>query len=946
MNVQNRNNFLVNNNTVGSLSILSYNVLTLSTEAKLLVLEEELKEVDWDVVGLAEVRRKGEDCLILKSGNILYFIGEQEGLGGTGILVKKKWGNNIEFFSKKTDRIVFVILSIGNVRIRIIQVYAPTSSCSEPEIEEFYEKLQEVLEENNAGGIKTFVIGDLNAKLGRRKQDENQLGEYGYGERNRRGQRLLEFASQNGFYVINSFFQAKDKWTWISPNGKIKNEIDFILTREKKLVQNFEVLDQPNVGSDHRAIRVKICIRKREMRKQKFEKLERINGEELKNRKYEYSAKLKENLQCKLPQVGQNLEKENSDLNQILIETASKFKKKNKGWRRKLSRKTLKMLEKRRKMKNRGGFYSKVEYAELNKLIKRQAEIDINSYNMECLQQAIEKNSSLRKVRGELAIGKREILSVRENNGDIITNKEKIIKRISEFYRELYSCEKILAKRESSKGIEPVTEKEIELVLAKMKNGKAGGKDKIVGEMLKYGGKAVVQVLCALYNYCLKLKTIPKEWKTSKVCLLFKKGDTKDLNNYRPISLLSVAYKILSKIIVRRISDVLENNQPPEQAGFRSSYSTLDHILVVKEVIRKSEEFTIPVIMCFVDYFKAFDSVFIHSVLEALEEQGIEEEYIEWIHNTYVGSIMEVEGGEVEVKKGVRQGDPGSPKYFSAVLEKVFRALNWQEKGLDVNGKRLSHLRFADDIVIFSNTYEELHTMIEELEREGRKVGLEMNINKTKVMRVNMSEKEILRVGDREIEEVEEFVYLGSLISKNDEWDEINRRVNLAWGSFSKYRHFLRNKNIKIKLKIKIMKSCVLPTLLYGCETWVFKKQYINKLRCVIRRMERAILGVTLRDRKRNSWVRERTRMIDVGTRMWGLKCNWIGHVLRRNDERWTKEILKWKPREYKRRRGRPRKRWDAEFKYLGGEDWWREAENRENWKKLREKGVSNYLSR
>ncbi|KAI5716778.1 hypothetical protein M8J76_012324 [Diaphorina citri] len=474
-----------------------------------------------------------------------------------------------------------------------------------------------------------------------------------------------------------------------------------------------------------------------------------------------------------------------------------------------------------------------------------------------------------------------------------------------------------------------------------MKNGKAGGRDKIVGEMLKYGGKIVIQILCALFNFCLDLKEIPKEWKISKVCLLFKKGDIKDLNNYRPISLLCVAYKILSKIIVRRLSNTLDGNQPPEQAGFRSSYSTLDHALVVREVVRKSEEFGTPVLMGFVDYFKAFDSIFMSSILEALEEQGVGEEYVEWVHNTYIGSKMEVEGTEVDVKRGARQGDPGSPKYFSAVLEKVFRRINWQDKGLKVNRKRITHLRFADDIVVFSNTYQELQEMLEELAREGRKVGLEVNINKTKIMSVNVRERDVLRIGDKEIEEVDEFVYLGSLISKNDEWNEINRRITLAWGSFSKYKSILKNKNMKLKFKVKLLKSCVLPSLLYGCESWVFKKQYINKLRRVVRRMERAILGVTLRDRKRNTWVRERTKMIDVGTRMWELKCNWIGHVLRRNDDRWTKEILSWKPEGGKRRRGRPRKRWDAEFRELGGEEWWRIAENRDRWKELRERGVN-----
>ena len=88
-----------------------------------------------------------------------------------------------------------------------------------------------------------------------------------------------------------------------------------------------------------------------------------------------------------------------------------------------------------------------------------------------------------------------------------------------------------------------------------------------------------------------------------------------------------------------------------------------------------------------------------------------------------------------QVSRGVRQGDTSSPKLFTACLEKVFRKLNWSRRGILIDGEYLSHLRFADDIIIFTRNIAELHEMLQELNQAGLEVGLSMNFKKTKIMR-------------------------------------------------------------------------------------------------------------------------------------------------------------------------------------------------------------------
>ena len=90
--------------------------------------------------------------------------------------------------------------------------------------------------------------------------------------------------------------------------------------------------------------------------------------------------------------------------------------------------------------------------------------------------------------------------------------------------------------------------------------------------------------------------------------IIFKKGNKKDLKNYRLICLLSKSYKALMKVLMKRLEKTLNENQPREQAGFRSKYSTTDHIHVVIQLKEKCTEYNI-LCIAFVDYEKAFDSV-------------------------------------------------------------------------------------------------------------------------------------------------------------------------------------------------------------------------------------------------------------------------------------------------------------------------------------------------
>ncbi|KAE9417168.1 hypothetical protein Angca_009690, partial [Angiostrongylus cantonensis] len=230
------------------------------------------------------------------------------------------------------------------------------------------------------------------------------------------------------------------------------------------------------------------------------------------------------------------------------------------------------------------------------------------------------------------------------------------------------------------------------------------------------------------------------QWRTSRTVILPRKGKRKDLRNYRPICLLSVLYKFFTKIILSRISRTLDEAQSVEQAGFRKGFCCyMDHIQTVSRVIEFCREYHLPLVLTFVDYEKAFDSVETNAILSARVDQGVEPSYIRTLSDCYRNCTTEIQLFHrpltIPIGKGGRQGDTISPKLFSAALQWIMKSLDWDEKGIRIDGKFLSNLRFADDIVIFSRSSSEAEMMINDLNEAGIKIGFRINRKKTRFMK-------------------------------------------------------------------------------------------------------------------------------------------------------------------------------------------------------------------
>ena len=184
---------------------------------------------------------------------------------------------------------------------------------------------------------------------------------------------------------------------------------------------------------------------------------------------------------------------------------------------------------------------------------------------------------------------RRKLGSVKDMKGKMQHSRQGIVDAFAEFYADLYqggagtgcSTTETGGGQETEANVSKVTKEEVAAQLQKMHKKKAADQSGLVVEMLQKGGDAVLEVLADIFNDVLFGGEDPKSWKETRLKVLMKKGDPKVLDNYRPISVISIIYKVFSRTLSERIKETLEKEQSPDQAGFRATCGGDDHLFVL-----------------------------------------------------------------------------------------------------------------------------------------------------------------------------------------------------------------------------------------------------------------------------------------------------------------------------------------------------------------------------
>jgi len=955
------------------LDIGTWNVNTMLKTGKMQEIADQIVGSQIQIVALQEIRWKGHGLIKKDKYSVYYSCNlNTTGQAGTGFITQKSAMNKILGFEPISDRICKLRVKGKFHNITLINIYAPTEDKEEEIKEQFYEELQQIQDKVPKHDV-TIILGDMNAKLGRENVFSQVVGRHTLHDiSNENGEMVANYAISNDMFLASTNFQHKKIHigTWTSPDHQTINQIDHIMVNKNKMRVIHDVRSKRgyNCHSDHYLVHIKIkqkliIVKNNQTPKYKWD-VQLLNQREKIN-------KYQENIQVKLQE-----DKEETDINrdwqnlkQVILEAAKEFKstkdmKNNHWWDDECKRVIQEKNEARRKClsrKTRANLdiyrQKRVEaYRTCRRKKKEWMEKKIKELN------GINRKKDTRKFYKDVRILAKPPIATtlvcKDKDGNILSEKVQILERWQEYFKELLNPE-----CESTNSIKPYegpinnleleepSLEEINEIIKNMKPNKAAGPDEIIPEFIKNGGPILKQKIHKLIVNIWKQEKIPNEWVEGILCPIYKKGDRKQCNNYRGISLLNITYKIFAILLYNRLSEIIEPEIGNYQMGFRPNRSTIDNIFIVRQIYEKCYEYNIDLYNIFIDFSQAFDTVKRDAIYDSLAKNNIPDKLIKLIKLTLQHTKMKVKVNNsysewFERQTGVRQGDPLSSLLFSVVLDSVIT-------NLEIRGNITTRLKqicaYADDIVIIGRTKQTLIDTFCKLKHEAVKVGLIVNNNKTKYLHCTRKTNRITCVdtGEEQFEQVNSFKYLGTVMNTdNSIEDEIKERIAAGNRAFHVHKKLFTSRLISRNVKLQLYNTLIRPTVTYASETWVLKEHMKNKLLIFERKIMRKIFGPIRTDD--GYWrIRNNQEINDLlkGRNIIGFikkqRLSWLGHVERMTEDDNVQKIKKWKPMS-KRPIGRPKTRWEDDvlddIRKMNIHNWKKMAQNRVNWKKVVER--------
>ena len=251
----------------------------------------------------------------------------------------------------------------------------------------------------------------------------------------------MDFAEENNLVITNSnslFFKAANRyWTWEAPGGVTKYQIDFILSSDRKIVRNCEVITKVDIGSDHRMVRARVEIDKKLMRLKRIQKQKphRLDLRVLEKLATPFRIELKNRFDT-LKDEEPSIEKMNTVLRESIDTIQNQTQKST--IEKSIEDTEMENLDKKRKelrQKTNKTLRDKVKYAELNKLVKKKRRTKARRKRKELILETLEARKGPRQINKHR--NKQMIMSTRKESGEITADREEILKICANFYKSI-----------------------------------------------------------------------------------------------------------------------------------------------------------------------------------------------------------------------------------------------------------------------------------------------------------------------------------------------------------------------------------------------------------------------------------------------------------------------------------------------------------------------------
>ena len=638
----------------------------------------EMRRNKLTILGISETRwtQAGQRRLI--SGELLLYSGHEEEEAihtqGVGLMLAKQAKGALIVWEAHGPRIITASFRTKkkNIKLNIVQCYAPTNDSEEEDKDQFYLRIQKILGTFPTNDV-TILMGDLNAKIGSNNTGYEQvMGIHALGTMNENGERFADLCALNNMVIGGSIFQHKTihKATWISPDKATENQIDHVCInkRFRRSLQDVRVKRGADVASDHHLVIARLKLKLKRNQTGITDRRVKYNINHLKDPKMKEQFNLV--LKNKYEELQELVEEEHNvistwqrvkeSLSSACQEVLGPKKLHQKEW---ITADTLEKIEERRKKKaavnnsktraTKGK--AQEDYAEAHRVVKRSIRKDKKKYvdglAGDAEQAAYSGNMKTlyditKRLSGKNSKPERP---VKDKHGNTINRMDQQLNRWAEHFEALLNR----PAPQNPPVIEPATvdlpircdkptREEIRKAITLMKNGKAAGPDGIPVEALKVDLNASTEMLYPLFERIWEEEEMPTDWKEGHLIKLPKKGDLGNCNNYRGITLLSVPGKIFNRVLLERMKNIVDPQLRDEQAGFRQNRSCTDQIATLHIIVEQSLEWDSSLYVNFIDFEKAFDSVDRETLWNLLQHYGIPTKIVKLIRKSYEGTSCRV----------------------------------------------------------------------------------------------------------------------------------------------------------------------------------------------------------------------------------------------------------------------------------------------------------------
>ncbi|KAK3575651.1 hypothetical protein QTP86_031603, partial [Hemibagrus guttatus] len=439
-----------------------------------------------------------------------------------------------------------------------------------------------------------------------------------------------------------------------------------------------------------------------------------------------------------------------------------------------------------------------------------------------------------------------QVRVIKDRDGRVLTSEESVQRRWKEYLmnEENEREKRVEGVNSVEQKVDKIRKDEVRKALKRTKSGEAVGPDDIPVEVWKCLGEAAVEFFTSLFNRVLESERMPEEWRRSVLVPIFKnKGDMQSCSNYRGIKLMSHTMKLWERVVEAR-------------DGQRELHCV------------------------FVNLEKAYDRVPRKELWYCMRKSGVAEKYVRVVQDMYERSrtVVRCAVGQTEefkVEVGLHQGSALSPFLFAIVMDQLSEEVRQESPWT---------MMFADDIVICSESREQVEESLERWRFALERRGMKVSHSKTEYMCVNEREGSgTVRLQGEEVKKVQEFKYLGLTVQSNGECGkEVKKRVQAGWNGWRKVSGVLCDRKISARIKGKVYRTVVRPAMLYDLETVSLRKRQESELEVAELKMLRFSLGVTRLDRIRIEYIRGTSHVGRLGDKVRETRLRWFGHIQRR----------------------------------------------------------------